>query len=301
MKYTIVLLLSVLGFTPVFAATCEGGLYQNPVGMRGGGGPIAGVATETIKGLIMPSGISVSVVRAVKEVGEVRTLLKSTTPCWLYGNPVFGSSLGKNYEPLVVNMDPIESGVLIFGKAGSVKSPLPKSLDRYSATEQSEALRLLKTIRVIGMAGGVTSAMVYGSGLIDPSKFEGLPPKIGGIGQRELPQVVAMNWVGPVAIVGRYDSLLKVSVTDMQVVRNPDVYNSELVVIPGPKSPGYGLYVHTSIDPRIRSNLIRTFETITTPNKELRTALDTDEKPEFKAVRPGEMSAIEKTIAPYIK
>ena len=295
------MILSILSFTPVFAATCEGGLYQNPVGMKGGSGPLAGVATETIKGMIVSSGISASSIRSLKEVMEVKTLLKSTTPCWLYGNPVFGFTLGKSYEPLVVNMDSIQSGILIFGKAGSVKGPLPIPIDKYSATEQDVILKQLKTIRVTGMAGGITSAMIYGSGLIDTAKFEGLPPKIGGVGQKELPQVIAMNWVGPEAIVGRYDALKKISIADIQIVKNPQVYYAELTLVPGPKSPGYGLYVHTSVDTRIRSNLIRIFEAITAPNKELQAALDTDEKPDFKAVKPGEMNAIEKSVAPYIK
>ena len=109
------------------AQSCQGGLYLNPQVIRGEGASQTESALRELIEFVRPTGLSVAPVLNIKETEDVIAAVKKPSPpCWIYGNPVVG--LASGYKPVAVNMDPIQSSVLILGNVGKVKDGKPVEL-----------------------------------------------------------------------------------------------------------------------------------------------------------------------------
>src|SRR5688500_1641187 len=128
----------------VHAQGCEGGLYLNPQVIRGEGASQTEAALRELIEFIRPTGLSVTPVLNIKETQDVIAAVKKPVPpCWVYGNPVVG--LASGYRPMAINMDPIQSAVLILGDMGEVKDGKPTELKNLPADQQAKVLGKLKT------------------------------------------------------------------------------------------------------------------------------------------------------------
>src|SRR6478735_2161687 len=106
------------------AQSCQGGLYLNPQVIRGEGASQTESALRELMEFIRPTGLPVTPVINIKETQDVLTAVKRPSPpCWVYGNPVVG--LASGYKPVAVNMEPIQSSVLILGDIGKEKDGKP--------------------------------------------------------------------------------------------------------------------------------------------------------------------------------
>jgi hypothetical protein len=298
------LLALALVMSPSWAQTgdaipCKGIGYQNPFGMRGDAGLGAARASETLRGLLVPSGVDTGVIYPMTNIAAVRG---NRNACLLYGNAVFGAALGESYEPLVVTKDSIQIGILVLWNPTDAPSGGIVKFEALSGKDKEQLLSDLKKMKVTGMAGGITSAGALGSGLIEPRLFAGIPPKVGGIGQAELLRATAMNWTAPEAVVGRYNNLTKASLNGLLAVKDPRVLRSQLVLIPLPReAPGYGLYVKKNTPTEVRERLLKIFLAIRNPSKELKEALDVDDTPEFVPVGPEKGREVMSFVDAYLR
>ena len=146
------------------AQSCEGGLYLNPQVIRGEGSTQTDAALREMIDFVRPTGLPVATVLNIKDTQEVLAAVKRPVPpCWVYGNPVVG--LASGYRPLAVNMDPIQSAVLILGDVGTVKDGKPVELKALPPEQQARVLAKLKTTNCFGMKSGVTTALVQAESL----------------------------------------------------------------------------------------------------------------------------------------
>lgn len=172
------------------AQSCEGGLYLNPQVIRGEGSSQTESALKELIEFIRPTGLSVTPVLNIRETQEVVAALKRPTPpCWIYGNPVVG--LASAYRPVAVNLQPIQSAVLILGDVGPAKDGKPVSLKSLPADQQAKVLARLKTTTCFGMKSGVTTSLVQAENLCGTVE-EVMPQQ--GLGQSYLPTKAAFYW-----------------------------------------------------------------------------------------------------------
>ncbi|MCZ8256225.1 MAG: hypothetical protein O9327_11225, partial [Polaromonas sp.] len=177
------------GFTAQ-AQQCEGGLYLNPQVIRGEGASQTESALKELVDFIRPTGLSVTPVLNIRETQDVLTAVKKPAPpCWVYGNPVVG--LASGYRPVAVNMDPIQSAILILADIGTVKDGKPVELKTLPAAEQAKVLAKLKTTSCFGMKSGVTTSLVKAENFCG-TVVEILPQQ--GLGQSYLPTKAAFHW-----------------------------------------------------------------------------------------------------------
>ena len=172
------------------AQTCAGGLYLNPQVIRGEGASQTESALNELVEFIRPTGLSVAPVVNIKETQDVLAAVKKPVPpCWIYGNPVVG--LASGYRPAAVNMEPIQSAVLILADVGAVKDGKPVELKSLPADQQAKVLAKLKASSCYGMKSGVTTALVKTDNLCG-TVVEVTPQQ--GLGQSYLPTKAAFQW-----------------------------------------------------------------------------------------------------------
>jgi hypothetical protein len=147
------------------AQQCEGGLYLNPQVIRGEGTSQTESALKELVDFIRPTGLPVTPVINIRETQDVLTAVKKPAPpCWVYGNPVVG--LASGYRPVAVNVDPIQSAVLILADIGTVKDGKPVELKTLPAADQAKVLAKLKTTSCFGIKSGVTTSLVKAENLL---------------------------------------------------------------------------------------------------------------------------------------
>jgi len=279
MKHLLLLGLVSCCLSTAYAQSCEGGLYLNPQVIRGEGASQTESALRELIAFVRPTGLSVSPVVNVRETQDVLNAVKKPgPPCWIYGNPVVG--LASGYRPVAVNMEPIQSAVLILADIGKVKDGKPVELKTLSAEQQAKVLAKLKTISCYGMKSGVTTSLVKAENLCG-TVVEVMPQQ--GLGQSYLPTKAAFHWQAD-RWVGLITRLQTAQASSMKSHYGTDerIHLARLVVVPAANpSWGYGIYVHPDVPGDALKKVANQFTSLKTGNPSLLRALDLGSKYEF--------------------
>lgn len=277
------------------AQGCEGGLYLNPQVIRGEGTAQAETSSREFIEFVRLSGLPVSPVVNIKDAQDVMAAIKRPVPpCWVYGNPVTGLSSG--YRPVSVNVDPIQSAVLILSDIGKVKDAKPIELQALPPNEQVRILAKLKTTSCLGIKSGVTTALVKAEKLCG-EVVEVAPQQ--GLGQNFLPTKAAFQWQANkwVGLVTRLSSARSATMQS-QFGADERVHFAQLLIVPTSSSSwGYGLYVHPSVTPEPIRKVSAMFTSLKNPNTSLLRALDLGGKYEFALPSEVDTKAMIKTLA----
>ena len=282
------------GFTAQ-AQQCEGGLYLNPQVIRGEGASQTESALKELVDFVRPTGLSVTPVLNIRETQDVLTAVKKPAPpCWVYGNPVVG--LASGYRPVAVNMDPIQSAVLILADIGTVKDGKPVELKTLPAAEQAKVLAKLKTTSCFGMKSGVTTSLVKAENFCG-TVVEILPQQ--GLGQSYLPTKAAFHWQAD-RWAGLITRLQSAQTATMKSHHGTDerIHMAQLVIVPTSNASwGYGLYVHPSAPADVIKKAAGLFDSLKNANPLLLKALDLGAKFDFETPSDGVVEAMKKSLA----
>ena len=291
------LLLVALFFSGLSAQAqqCEGGLYLNPQVIRGEGASQTESALKELVDFIRPTGLSVTPVLNIRETQDVLTAVKKPAPpCWVYGNPVVG--LASGYRPVAVNMDPIQSAVLILADIGTVKDGKPVELKTLPAADQAKVLAKLKTTSCFGMKSGVTTSLVKAENFCG-TVVEILPQQ--GLGQSYLPTKAAFHWQAD-RWAGLITRLQSAQAATMKSHHGTDerIHMAQLVIVPTSNASwGYGLYVHPSASADAIKKAAALFDSLKNANPLLLKALDLGAKFDFDTPSDGVVEAMKKSLA----
>lgn len=273
-----------------------GGLYLNPQVIRGEGASQTESALRELIEFVRPTGLSVSPVLNIRETQDVLTAVKKPDPpCWIYGNPVVG--LASGYRPVAVNMDPIQSAVLILGDIGTVKDGKPLEIKSLPPEQQAKVLAKLKTISCYGMKSGVTTALVQAENLCG-SVVEVMPQQ--GLGQSYLPTKAAFQWQAD-RWVGLITRLQTAQASTMKSHHGTDerIHMAKLFIVPATHpSWGYGLYVHPAVQADVVKKATSQFTGLKAANALLLKALDLGKTYEFATPSEAAVAAMKKSLAP---
>jgi len=277
------------------AQQCEGGLYLNPQVIRGEGASQTESALKELVDFIRPTGLSVTPVINIRETQDVLTAVKKPAPpCWVYGNPVVG--LASGYRPVAVNMDPIQSAVLILADIGTVKDGKPVELKTLPAADQAKVLAKLKTTSCFGMKSGVTTSLVKAENFCG-TVVEILPQQ--GLGQSYLPTKAAFHWQAD-RWAGLITRLQSAQAATMKSHHGTDerIHMAQLVIVPTSNASwGYGLYVHPSASADVVKKAANLFDALKNANPLLLKALDLGAKFDFETPSDAVVDAMKKTLA----
>ena len=290
------LLILMLPFaSAVHAQSCEGGLYLNPQVIRGEGSSQTESALRELIDFVRPSGLSVAPVLNIRETQDVLSAIKKPVPpCWVYGNPVVG--LASAYRPVAINVDPIQSAVLLLADIGTVKDGKPVDLKSLPPEQQAKVLAKLKTTSCFGMKSGVTTS------LVKAEKFCGTVVEVmpqQGLGQSYLPTKAAFHWQAD-RWVGLITRLQSAQSATMKSHHGTDerIHMAQLVVVPATNSSwGYGLYVHPGAPADAVKKAAVQFTSLKTTNALLLKALDLGAKYEFATPSDAAVQAMKKSLA----
>ena len=290
----VLLLLALLVGSVVQAQVCEGGLYLNPQVIRGEGTARTDITMRELIEFIRPSGLSVSPMINIKETQDVLVAIKRPVPpCWVYGNPVVG--LSSHFRPVSVNVDLIQSAVLVLSDISPVKDAKPVELEKLPAAEQARVLAKLKTSACFGIKSGVTTALVKSEKLCG-EVIEVLPQQ--GLGQNFLPTKAAFQWQANkwVGLITRLSSARSANMLN-QFGTDERVHYAQLLVVPTRNASwGYGLYVHPSVPTDAIRKVSALFTALRNPSASLLRALDVGEKYEFAAPSEAATNAMIKSL-----
>lgn len=277
------------------AQSCEGGLYLNPQVIRGEGSSQTESALKELMEFVRPTGLSVSPVLNIRETQDVLTAIKRPAPpCWIYGNPVVG--LASGYRPVAVNMDPIQSAVLILADMGSVKDGKPVELNKLPPDQQAKVLAKLKTTSCFGMKSGVTTSLVKAENLCG-TVVEVMPQQ--GLGQSYLPTKAAFHWQADrwVGLITRLQTA-QASTLKSHYGTDERIHMAQLVIVPATHASwGYGLYVHPDVSADAVKKVANPFISLKTTNPSLLRALDLGSKYEFSTPAEAAIQAMKKSLA----
>lgn len=278
------------------AQSCQGGLYLNPQVIRGEGASQTESALRELIEFVRPTGLAVSPVLNIRETQDVLTAVKKPDPpCWIYGNPVVG--LASGYRPVAVNMDPIQSAVLILGDIGTVKDGKPLEVKSLPPAQQAKVLAKLRTISCYGMKSGVTTALVQAENLCG-SVVEVMPQQ--GLGQSYLPTKAAFQWQAD-RWVGLITRLQTAQASTMKSHHGTDerIHMAQLFIVPATHpSWGYGLYVHPTVQADVIKKATSRFTGLKTANALLLKTLDLGKTYEFATPSEAAVAAMKKSLAP---
>ncbi|MGC1172454.1 hypothetical protein [Polaromonas sp.] len=292
-----VLLASLLSCVfAVQAQTCEGGLYLNPQVIRGEGSSQTESALRELIEFVRPTGLSVAPVLNIRETQDVLTAIKKPVPpCWVYGNPVVG--LASGYRPVAINMDPIQSAVLILADVGSEKDGKPVELKKLPPDQQAKVLAKLKATSCFGMKSGVTTSLVKAENLCG-TVIEVMPQQ--GLGQSYLPTKAAFQWQAD-KWVGLITRLQTAQASTMKNHHGTDerIHMAQLFIVPATHpSWGYGIYVHGSVPADTVKKAGSQFIALKTGNPLLLKALDLGKTYEFAVPSEATVEGMKKALAP---
>lgn len=277
------------------AQSCEGGLYLNPQVIRGEGSSQTESALRELIDFVKPTGLSVSPVLNIRETQDVlNAVKKAAPPCWVYGNPVVG--LASGYRPVAINVDPIQSAVLILSDIGTVKDGKPVELKSLPPEQQARILAKLKTTSCFGMKSGVTTS------LVKAEKFCGTVVEVmpqQGLGQSYLPTKAAFHWQADrwVGLITRLQSAQSATMKNHHGT-DERIHMAQLVVVPATNASwGYGLYVHPGVPADAVKKAAAQFTSLKTSNALLLKALDLGAKYEFATPPDADVQAMKKALA----
>jgi hypothetical protein len=280
----------------VQAQSCEGGLYLNPQVIRGEGSSQTESALRELIEFVRSTGLAVAPVLNIRETQDVLTAIKKPAPpCWVYGNPVVG--LASGYRPAAINMDPIQSAVLILADVGSEKDSKPVELKKLPADQQAKILAKLKTTSCFGMKSGVTTSLVKAENLCG-TVVEVMPQQ--GLGQSYLPTKAAFQWQAD-KWVGLITRLQTAQASTMKNHHGTDerIHMAQLFIVPATHpSWGYGMYVHSSVSPDVVKKVANQFVSLKTTNPLLLKALDLGKTYEFAVPSDAAVEGMKKALAP---
>jgi hypothetical protein len=288
-------LVAMLGAGQVaLAQSCEGGLYLNPQVIRGDATSATEASLKELVDFVRPTGLSVTPVLNVRETGDVMAAIKrSPTPCWVYGNPVVG--LASGYRPVAVNIDPIESAVLILSDIGTVKDGKPVELKSLPPEQQAKVRAKLKKTTCFGMKSGVTTALVKADNLCG-EVVEVLPSQ--GLGQAYLPTKAAFHWQADrwAGLITRRQSAMNATMKSHHGT-DERIHMAQLVVVPATNpSWGYGIYLHPSIPADVVKKVAGRFDSLKTSDAILLRALDLGSKFDFVSLDEAAVQAMKKAL-----
>ena len=277
------------------AQSCEGGLYLNPQVIRGEGSSQTESALRELIDFVKPTGLSVSAVLNIRETQDVLNAVKKPAPpCWVYGNPVVG--LASGYRPVAINVDPIQSAVLILADIGTVKDGKPVDLKSLPPEQQAKVLAKLKTTSCFGMKSGVTTSLVKAENFCG-TVVEVMPQQ--GLGQSYLPTKAAFHWQAD-RWAGLITRLQSAQAATMKNHHGTDdrIHMAQLVVVPAANpSWGYGLYVHPNASADAVKKAAAQFASLKTASPLLLKALDLGAKYEFATPSDAAVQAMKKSLA----
>ena len=277
------------------AQSCEGGLYLNPQVIRGEGSSQTESALRELIDFVKPTGLSVSPVLNIRETQDVLTAVKKPAPpCWVYGNPVVG--LASGYRPVAINVDPIQSAVLILSDIGTVKDGKPVELKSLPPEQQAKVLAKLKTTSCFGMKSGVTTSLVKAENFCG-TVVEVMPQQ--GLGQSYLPTKAAFHWQAD-RWAGLITRLQSAQAATMKSHHGTDerIHMAQLVVVPATNASwGYGIYVHPNAPADVVKKAAAQFTSLKTTSPLLLKALDLGAKYEFATPSDAAVQAMKKSLA----
>ena len=277
------------------AQSCEGGLYLNPQVIRGEGASQTESVLKELIEFLRPTGLPVTPVINIRETQDVFSALKRPAPpCWIYGNPVVG--LASGYKPVAVNMESIQSAVLILGDVGTVRDAKPVELKALAADQRAKVLAKLKTVSCFGMKGGVTTALVKAENLC--GKVEEVLPQ-QGLGQSYLPTKAAFHWQAD-RWVGLITRLQPAQDASMKTHQGTDerIHMAQLYVVPATNpSWGYGLYVRPEVSADAVKRAVAQFHGLKTAHPLLLKALDLGRSFDFDTPTEAVVQAMKKSLA----
>jgi len=296
MKHLLLLGLVSCCLSTAYAQSCEGGLYLNPQVIRGEGASQTESALRELIAFVRPTGLSVSPVVNVRETQDVLNAVKKPgPPCWIYGNPVVG--LASGYRPVAVNMEPIQSAVLILADIGKVKDGKPVELKTLSAEQQAKVLAKLKTISCYGMKSGVTTSLVKAENLCG-TVVEVMPQQ--GLGQSYLPTKAAFHWQAD-RWVGLITRLQTARASSMKSHHGTDerIHVAKLFIVPATNASwGYGLYVRPDAPADAVKKATHQFTGLKTTDALLLKALDLGKTFGFATPSEAAVAGMKKSLAP---
>lgn len=289
------LLILLLPFSfSLHAQSCEGGLYLNPQVIRGEGSSQTESALRELIDFVRATGLSVAPVLNIRETQDVLNVIKKQVPpCWVYGNPVVG--LASAYRPVAINMDPIQSAVLLLADIGTVKDGQPVDLKSLPPEQQARVLSKLKATSCFGMKSGVTTALVKAEKFCG-TVVEVLPQQ--GLGQSYLPTKAAFHWQAD-RWAGLITRLQSAQSATMKTHHGTDerIHMAQLVVVPASNASwGYGLYVHPGVPADAVKKAAVQFTSLKTSNVLLLKALDLGVKYEFVTPSDAAVLAMKKSL-----
>jgi hypothetical protein len=277
------------------AQSCEGGLYLNPQVIRGEGSSQTESALRELIDYLRPTGLSVVPVLNIRETQDVLSAIKKPVPpCWVYGNPVVG--MASAYRPAAINVDPIQSAVLILADIGTVRDGKPVDLKTLPADQQSRILAKLKTTSCFGMKSGVTTSLVKAENLCG-TVVEVMPQQ--GLGQSYLPTKAAFHWQAD-RWVGLITRLQSAQAATMKGHHGTDerIHFAQLVVVPASQpSWGYGLYLHPGVPGDVVKKATAQLTSQKTGSPLLLRALDLGARFEFATPSDAAVQAMKKSLA----
>lgn len=277
-------------------SSCQGGLYLNPQVIRGEGASQTESALRELIEFLRPTGLSVSPVLNIKETQDVLDAVKKPAPpCWVYGNPVVG--LASGYKPAAVNMEPIQSAVLILGDIGTVKDGRPAELKSLPPAKQAKVLAKLKATSCFGMKSGVTTSLVKAENLCG-TVVEVMPQQ--GLGQSYLPTKAAFHWQAD-RWVGLITRLQTAQGSTMKSHHGTDerIHMAQLYIVPAAnQSWGYGLYVWPDVPAEFMKKATALFTGLKSNEPLLLKALDLGKRYQFATPADAAVDAMKKSLAP---
>jgi hypothetical protein len=278
------------------AQACQGGLYLNPQVIRGEGASQTESALRELMEFLRPSGLSVAPVLNIKDTQDVLTAIKRPVPpCWVYGNPVVG--LASAYRPVAVNMEPIQSSVLILGDIGKEKDGKPVEVKALSPEQRAAVLAKLKKTSCYGMKSGVTTALVQAEKLCG-TVVEVTPQQ--GLGQSYLPTKAAFHWQAD-RWVGLITRLQTAQGSTMKTHNGTDerIHMAQLFIVPATNASwGYGLYIHPGAPADAAKKAAAGLIGLKSENALLLKALDLGKSYDFAAPGEDAVAAMKKSLAP---
>jgi len=279
----------------VHAQSCKGGLYLNPQVIRGEGSSQTESALRELIDFVRPTGLSVSPVLNIRETRDVLSAIKKPVPpCWVYGNPVVG--LASGYRPVAINVDPIQSAVLILSDIGTVKDGKPVELKTLPPDKQAKVLAKLKTTSCFGMKSGVTTSLVKAENFCG-TVVEVLPQQ--GLGQSYLPTKAAFHWQAErwAGLITRLQSAQAVTMKN-HYGTDERIHMAQLVIVPASNASwGYGLYVHPSVPADVLKKATSHFTSVKSATPMLLKTLDLGAKFEFATPDEATVQAMKKLLA----
>ena len=287
----------MLAFCPlaVWGQACEGGVYLNPQVIRGEGMRQVAAAAQDLSEFLARTGLSASPVVNVSSLDEtVAAVQRPRPPCWVFGNPVVG--LGSGYRPGAVNMESIQSAVLLLGDVGAETDPKPVDVAKLPPDEQAKVLAKLKQASCYGMKSGVTTALVKAEQLC--GTVVDVAPQ-AGLGQSYLPTKAAFAWQPDrwVGLITRVQSARTASM-EKQVGTHAQLHQARLFVVPTQGSSwGYGIYLHPSVGADTAGKVNARFAAMPEPSSSLARALDVGKTFRFATPSAQEVASMRAQLA----